>query len=49
MGFPKTLQEFQVASPDEGACWELLRRVRGPELEGRRKRLELPAIDQEML
>ncbi len=30
MGFPKTLQEFQAAFPDEQACWEALRRARWP-------------------
>ena len=30
MGFPTTLQEFQVAFPDEQACWEALRRTRWP-------------------
>lgn len=30
MGFPKTLQEFQAAFPDEESCWEALRRVRWP-------------------
>ena len=31
MEFPKTLQEFQAAFPDEEACWEAARRVRWPE------------------
>jgi len=31
MGFPKTLQEFQAAFPDEEACWEALRTARWPE------------------
>ena len=30
MGFPKTLQEFQAAFPDEEACWEALRGARWP-------------------
>ncbi len=30
MGFPKTLQGFQAAFPDEEACWEALRRARWP-------------------
>lgn len=28
MEFPKTLQEFQARFPDDGACWEALRRAR---------------------
>jgi transposase-like protein len=31
MEFPKTLQEFQTAFPDEEACWEAVRRARWPE------------------
>jgi len=30
MEFPKTLQEFQAAFPDEESCWETLRKVRWP-------------------
>ncbi len=30
MEYPKTLQEFQAAFPDEAACWDRLRRVRWP-------------------
>ena len=30
MRFPKTLQEFQTAFPDEEACWRALRRARWP-------------------
>ncbi len=30
MAFPKTLQEFQAAFPDEEACWDRLRRARWP-------------------
>jgi hypothetical protein len=30
MGFPRTLQEFQTAFPDEASCWEMLRRIRWP-------------------
>lgn len=30
MRFPKTLQEFQAAFPDEEACWQALRRARWP-------------------
>ena len=30
MGFPKTLQEFQAAFPDEQSCWEAVRRLRWP-------------------
>jgi transposase-like protein len=30
MVFPKTLQEFQAAFPDEQACWHALRRARWP-------------------
>lgn len=30
MGFPKTLQGFQAAFPDEEACWQTLRRARWP-------------------
>jgi hypothetical protein len=31
MGFPKTVQEFQTAFPDEEACWDTLRRTRWPD------------------
>jgi hypothetical protein len=31
MGFPMTLQEFQVAFPDEEACWRALREARWPD------------------
>ncbi len=31
MGFPKTLQEFQAAFPDEQACWQALREARWPQ------------------
>ncbi len=31
MAFPKTLQEFQAAFPDEEACWDRLRRARWPD------------------
>jgi hypothetical protein len=30
MDFPRTLQEFQAAFPDEEACWKALRRARWP-------------------
>ncbi len=30
MGFPKTLQEFQAAFPDDEACWKTLREARWP-------------------
>lgn len=30
VGFPRTLQEFQAAFPDEEACWRTLRRSRWP-------------------
>lgn len=30
MAFPKTLLAFQEQFPDEGACWQALRRMRGP-------------------
>lgn len=30
MAFPKTLQEFQAAFPDEDSCWRALRRARWP-------------------
>ncbi len=31
MEFPKTLQEFQTAFPDEEACWDTLRQARWPD------------------
>ncbi len=31
MEFPRTLQEFQAAFPDEAACWKALRKARWPE------------------
>jgi len=31
MAFPKTLQEFQAAFPDEDTCWDRLRRARWPD------------------
>ena len=30
MEFPKTLQEFQAAFPDEDSCWTTLRNVQWP-------------------
>ncbi len=30
MGYPKTLQEFQTAFPDDEACWKTLREARWP-------------------
>ena len=32
MGYPRTLQEFQAAFPDEEAYWRALRRARWPEV-----------------
>ncbi len=30
MEFPRTVQEFQAAYPDDEACWEALRQARWP-------------------